>query len=174
MSPRAVDHVLVLILVLIMLGGCTTDSGDGYVTETVDRLSVDRPTGWDTEQPVESPWSKGFRAAPDDTDQLQLSGDFGSYATAAQGMGTLVGQAQVGLSGFSVVESREVEVEGATTAQLTRYTVTDGDRTLTGVWIVAAHWPYPQSVAVSLLTAEDDPTLTERLVESMKLQAVTG
>lgn len=171
--PRAVDHVLVLILVLAVLGGCTTASDGDYVTETVDRLSVDRPAGWDTDLPVESPWSKGFREAPDAPDQLQLSGDFGSYATAAQGMGTLVGKAQVGLTGFRVVESRELEIKGATTAQLTRYTVTDGDRSLTGVWIVAAHWPYPQSVAVSLLMTEDDPTLTERLVESMELRAVT-
>ncbi len=174
MSSTKTRRAIVLLLVLALLSGCTAAPEDGYVAETVGRLTVHRPTGWDTEFAVESPWNMGFRDAPDTPEQLSLSGDFGSYATAAQGMGTLIGKAQVGLDGFTVVESREVTVPGATTAQLTRYTITDGGTgELNGVWIVAAHWPYPQSVAVSILATEHDPALERQVLDSMELHPIT-
>ncbi|WP_161606055.1 hypothetical protein [Microlunatus speluncae] len=174
MSSRRAFPGVVLLVVLALLAGCSDATNDGYVTVTVGRLTVDRPVGWDTEFAVESPWNKGFRDAPDAPEQLSLAGDFGSYATAAQGMGTLIGKAQVGLAGFTVTESREVTVEGATTAQLTRYTITGDDSAeLHGLWIVAAHWPYPQSVAVSILVSEPDPALERELLESMELRPVT-
>lgn len=174
MAPGPAVRAAALLLVLTLLCGCTNAADDGYVSETVGRLTIDRPAGWDLEASVETPWNKGFRDAPDVPEQLWISGDFGSYATAAQGMGTLVGRAQVGVPGFSVTESREITVKGATTAQLTRFTITDKDAgTLSGLWIVAAHWPYPQSVAVSVQAATPDPTLERQLIESMELRAVT-
>lgn len=175
MSSARAHPAVVLLLVLTLLCGCTDPADESYVPETVGRLTVHRPAGWDTEFAVESPWHKGFRDAPDVPEQLSLSGDFGSYATAIQGMGTLIGKAQVGLAGFTVVESREVTVPGATTAQLTRYTIADGGTgELHGIWIVAAHWPYPQSVAVSILATEHDPALERRVLDSMELHPVTG
>ncbi|GAB3761795.1 hypothetical protein [Microlunatus parietis] len=169
---RSLAAPAVLIMVLTLLSGGCTAPGHGYVSESVGRLTVDRPAGWDLETTVESPWHKGFRDAADAPEQLQLSGDFGAYASAGQAMGTLIGKAQVGLPSFRVIESREITVTGATTAQLTRYTVADGrDGELSGLWIVAAHWPYPQSVAVSVLAAERDPALEQRLITSMRLRA---
>jgi hypothetical protein len=171
MMRRALPAV-VSIFLLTLLGGCANAAGGDYVRVSVGRLTVDRPAGWDLDLPVESPWNKGFRDAPDVPDQLSLSGDFGAHATARQGMGTLIGRAQIGLPGFTVIESREITVKGATTAQLTRYTIEDGDGgELHGVWIVAAHWPYPQSVAVSVLTTRRDPALESHLIDSMELAA---
>ena len=160
------------VLLLAGLSGCGDDGGGAW-TELVDgRLTVDRPTAWATPVQVEAPWTSGFKPAPDSVEQLQVSGDFGQHTSAAQGMGTLVGQAQVGLREFTVVESRDVEVEGATTGRLTRYTFTDNTGSqLTGTWVVAARWPSPQSVAVSFLTPQPDPELERRVLESLELDA---
>lgn len=160
----------------LLLAGATAcsdpDSAD-YVPTELGKLSVDRPTAWTTEIPVEAPWTKGFRAAPNSVEQIQLSGDFGEYVTAAQAMGTLIGQAQIGLAGFTVVQTRDVEVKGATTAQAVQYTITDNAGSqVSGEWIVAAHWPYPQSVAVSILKPQFDPDLERRVLESMELRPV--
>lgn len=170
MLRRLAAPAVLIMVVALLAGGCTTPD-QGYVSESVGRLTVDRPAGWDLEMPAESPWNKGFRDAADAPEQLQLSGDFGGYASAGQAMGTLIGKAQVGLPSFRVIESREITVAGASSAQLTRYTVADGgDGELAGLWIVAAHWPYPQSVADSVLAAEHDPVLEQRLISSMRLR----
>ncbi|MBP2417517.1 hypothetical protein ACFFOM_12080 [Microlunatus capsulatus] len=160
------------VLLLCGLAGCA-DDGSGAWTEVEDgRLRVDRPTAWSAPVPVEAPWTAGFTPGEGAVEQLQVSGDFGDHTSAAQGMGTLVGQAQVGLRGFTVVESRDVEIEGATTGRLTRYTFTDnGGSQLTGTWVVAARWPSPQSVAVSFLTPQPDPELERRVLESLVLDA---
>ena len=165
--------MLLLSLALSGLTACTDPDGAAYTEVTVGKLTVDRPAGWATEMPVEAPWTAGFRLAPDSVEQLQVSGDFGEHPTAAAAMGTLVGQAQVGLKGFEVVESRDVEIEGATTGRVTRYTITDNTGSqLSGEWFVAAHWPYPQSVAVSVLQPQFDPELERRILESMELKPV--
>jgi hypothetical protein len=71
------------------------------------------------------------------------------------------------------VQSRDVTVAGATTGQATRYTITDNTGSqLSGEWIVAAHWPYPQSVAVSILDDRFDPELERRVLESLQLKPV--
>lgn len=160
------------VLLLTALSSCGDDDGGAW-TELVDgRLTVDRPSAWATPVPVEAPWTSGFAPAADSVEQLQVSGDFGEHTSAAQGMGTLVGQAQVGLREFTVVEARDVEVEGATTARLTRYTFTDNAGSqLSGTWVVAARWPSPQSVAVSFLTTQPDPALERRVLESLRLDA---
>lgn len=172
--PRwLVGGVLLLCLALGGLSACTDPDAAAYEKVTVGKLTVDRPAAWSTEMPVEAPWSLGFRLAPDSIEQLQVSGDFGEYPTAAAAMGTLVGQAQVGLRGFKVVESRDVEIKGATTGRLTRYTITDNNGSqLSGEWVVAAHWPYPQSVAVSVLQPQFDPELERRILESMEMTPV--
>ena len=130
---------------------------------TAGRLTASRPAAWVAPVTAEAPWNAGFRLAPDSIEQIQVSGDFGQYPTAAQAMGTLIGQAQVELEGFEVVESRDMTVEGATTGQLIRYTITDNTGSqVSGYWFVAAHWPYPQSVAVSVLTAAVRPRARAR------------
>lgn len=165
--------MLLLGLALAVLPGCTDPDAASYTEVTVGKLTVDRPAAWSTEMSVEAPWNQGFRLTTESVEQLQVSGDFGEYPTAAAAMGTLVGQAQVGLKGFQVVESRDVEIKGATTGRLTRYTITDNTGSqLSGEWFVAAHWPYPQSVAVSVLQPQFDADLERRILESMELTPV--
>ena len=92
-----------------------------------------------------------------------------------EAVGTLIGQAQIKLAKFTVVETRDVEIEGATTAQVVRYTITDNANSqLAGEWIVAAHWPYPQSVAVSILTPQHDPDLERAVLDSMRMRPDLG
>lgn len=160
-------------LILSAVAACSDPEDAKYVTVEEGKLRVDRPVGWSTDFPVDRPWTKGFRLAPNSIEQIQLSGDFGEHVTAAQGMGTLIGQAQVGLTDFKVVQTRDVEIQGATTAQAVRFTITDNTGSqLAGEWIVAAHWPYPQSVAVSFLTPRFDPDLERRILESMEFRPV--
>ena len=162
-----------LALALGGLSACSDPDAAAYTEVSVGKLTVDRPAGWSTEMAVEAPWTEGYRLAPDSIEQLQVSGDFGEYPTAAAAAGTLIGQAQVGLKGFEVVESRDVEIKGATTGRLTRYTITDNTGSqLSGEWFVAAHWPYPQSIAVSVLQPQFDPELERRILESMELKPV--
>ena len=72
-----------------------------------------------------------------------------------------------------MVETRDVDVKGATTAQVVRYTILDNANSqLAGTWIVAAHWPYPQSVAISILTPQHDPDLERQILDSMRMRPV--
>jgi hypothetical protein len=158
---------------LVGLLGCTDPNTPAYVEVVNGKLTVDRPVAWQTPIPVDEPWTAGFRLAPDSIEQLQLSGDFGEYATAGEAVGTLIGQAQIKLARFTVVETRDVEIKGATTAQVVRYTITDNANSqLSGEWIVAAHWPYPQSVAVSILTPQHDPDLERQVLDSMRMRPI--
>jgi hypothetical protein len=161
------------VAMLLGLAGCSDPETPAYVEVQDGRLTVDRPAAWETSIPVDQPWTTGFRLAPDSIEQIQLSGDFGEYTTAGEAVGTLIGQAQVKLADFTVVETRDVEVKGATTAQVVRYTITDNTKSqLSGEWIVAAHWPYPQSVAVSILTPQHDPDLERQVLDSMRMRPV--
>ncbi len=165
----------VLGVLLIGLGGCTDPETSAYVQVQDGKLTVDRPTAWQVTIPVDPPWTSGWRLAPDSIEQIQLSGDFGEYTTAGEAVGTLIGQAQIKLAKFTVVETRDVEVEGATTAQVVRYTITDNANSqLSGEWILAAHWPYPQSVAVSILTPQYDPDLERTVLDSMRMRPDLG
>ena len=57
--------------------------------------------------------------------------------------------------------------------QVVRYTILDNANSqLSGTWIVAAHWPYPQSVAVSILTPQHDPELERQILDSMRMRPV--
>lgn len=160
-------------LVLLGATSCSDPEAAAYVAVENAKLRVDRPSAWTTPIAVEAPWTQGFRSAPDSVDQMQVSGDFGEYVTAAQAMGTLIGQAQIGLREFTVVQTRDVAVKGATTAQLVQYTITDNvGSQVSGEWIVAVQWPYPQSVAVSILKPLPDVELERRILDSMELRPV--
>lgn len=160
-----------LLAVLILLVGCSNQSDANYTRVETGKLTVDRPTGWGQTMTVDAPWTTGFQPAPRSVEQIQFSGDFGDYVTAAQGVGDLIGRAQVGLQQFTVVETRDIEVKGATTAQVVRYTITDNQKSqLSGEWIVAARWPDPQSVAVSVLTPQFDPDLERQVIDSMRFR----
>ena len=85
----------------------------------------------------------------------------------------MIGQAQIKLAEFTVVETRDVEIKGATTAQVVRYTIpTTPTPSWPATWIVAAHWPYPQSVAMSILTPQHDPDLERQVLDSMRMRPV--
>jgi hypothetical protein len=173
MRHRVLGVVLAGLLVgaLLVLGGCTDPQTPSFVEFTDGKLTVVRPAAWTTQTPVDLPWTLGYRLAPNSIEQIQVSGDFGEYATAAEAVGTLIGQAQVSLAQFTVVETREVDVAGATTAQVVRYTITDNTNSqVFGEWIAAAHWPYPQSVAVSILTPRYDVDLERQVLESMRMR----
>ena len=159
------------VAMLLGLAGCSDPETSAYVEVEDGKLTVDRPAPWETSIPVDQPWTTGFRLAPDSIEQIQLSGDFGEYATAGEAVGTLIGQAQFKLAKFTVVETRDVEIPGATTAQVVRYTIVDNvNSQLSGAWIVAAHWPYPQSVAISMLTRRHDPDLERQVLSSMRMR----
>ena len=160
-------------IMLIGLVGCTDPEAAAYVEVVDGRLTVSRPVAWEVPIEVDEPWTSGFRPAPDSIEQIQFSGDFGEYATAGEAVGTLIGQAQIKLAEFTVVETRDVEIRGATTAQVVRYTILDNANSqVAGEWIVAAHWPYPQSVAVSILTPQHDPELERQILDSMRIRPV--
>ncbi|MGL4257293.1 MAG: hypothetical protein ACRCSL_13235 [Microbacterium sp.] len=177
LAPRA-SHLLALTALaaaIVFLGvavsGCTPGA---YTQVRVERLSVEIPTSWDVRlDDLEEPWAEGYQPEAGGTEQIQLSGDFGDVMSAGQAMGTLVGRAQVGLEGFEVVASDEIEVRGATTAQLTQYTLEDPDGTpYCGTWIVAALWPHPQSIAVSILTDTCDDEVIAHVKDSLALHPV--
>ena len=174
MRRRVPRRLLAIGLGVVLLGllGCT--SPETAYAEVVDhKLTAIRPVPWEVPVEVDEPWTSGFRLAPDSIEQIQFSGDFGEYATAGEAVGTLIGQAQLGLAEFTVVETRDVEIRGATTAQLVRYTFADNvGSQLTGTWIVGAHWPYPQSVAVSILLPRHDPELERQVVDSLRMRPV--
>ena len=160
-------------VVLLSLVGCVDPEAQAYVEVVDGKLTATRPVAWETAVEVDEPWTSGFRLAPDSIEQIQFSGDFGEYATAGEAVGTLIGQAQIKLAEFTVVETRDVEVRGATTAQVVRYTILDNANSqLSGTWIVAAHWPYPQSVAISILTPQHDQDLERQVLDSMRMRPV--
>ena len=158
---------------LLRLVGCTDPEAPAYVEVVDGKLTATRPVAWETPVEVDEPWTSGFRLTPDSIEQIQFSGDFGEYATAGEAVGSLIGQAQIKLAEFTVVETRDVEIRGATTAQVVRYTILDNANSqLSGTWIVAAHWPYPQSVAISILTPQHDPDLERQVLDSIRMRPV--
>jgi len=158
-----------LLAVLLPVSACSAASDPDYATVQDGRLTVDRPVAWSTPLPVQEPWKVGFRLAPDSVEQIQVSGDFGDYVSAAEAGGHLVGIAQIGLSGFTVVQTRDLEVKNATSAQAVRYTITDNHGSqVFGEWIVAVRWPEQQSVAVSLLAPRYDPGLERQVIDSVR------
>lgn len=159
-----------LVGVLLPLWACSAAPDPNYVAVSDGLLTVDRPKAWSTPLPVEAPWKAGFRLGPSSVEQLQLSGDFGDYVSAAEGTAYLVGVGQVGLDGFTVVQTRDLEVKNATSAQAVRYTITDNHGSqVFGEWIVAVRWPEQRSVAVSLLTPRFDPDLERQVIASLRM-----
>jgi hypothetical protein len=168
-SWRSATVVATLVALVTSLGGCSEPVDQAYTRVETGKLVVDRPAGWQDPIPVEAPWTAGFRPTPTSVEQIQMSGDFGDFVTAGEAVGSLIGQAQVGLKQFHVVETRDVEIKGATTAQVVRYTITDNrDSQLAGEWIVVNHWPKQQSAAVSILTPQFQPDLERRVIDSMR------
>ncbi len=157
------------LVVLLPLAACSGAADPGVATVRDGRLTVARPAAWSTPLPVDAPWKAGFRLAPTSVEQLQVSGDFGDYVSAAEGIGHLIGIAQVGLDGFTVVQTRDLAVKNATSAQAVRYTITDNQGSqVFGEWFVAVRWPEQTSVAVSLLTPRYDPDLERQVVDSLR------
>lgn len=162
-----------LAAVVLVAAGCSEPVDHQYTPVEVGKLTVERPQAWSVGTPVEAPWTQGFRLAPSSVEQMQVSGDFGAYTTASEGMGTLIGQAQIQLKGFTVVQSRDVDVKGATSGRVTRFTILDNTGSqVSGEWVVAVHWPYPQSVAVSILSPQLNPDLERRVLDTIELHPV--
>jgi hypothetical protein len=158
-----------LLAALLPVSACSAASDPDYATVLDGRLTVDRPVAWSTPMAVQEPWKAGFRLAPDSVEQIQVSGDFGDYVSAAEAGGHLVGIGQFGLKAFTVVDTHDLEVKNATSAQAIRYTITDNyGSQVFGEWIVAVRWPEQQSVAVSLLTPKYDPGLERQVVDSLR------
>ena len=159
----------VALAVVVPLAACSGATDPSVASVQDGRLTVDRPSAWSTPLPVDAPWKVGYRLAPDSVEQIQVSGDFGDYVSAAEAVGSLIGVAQVGLAGFTVVQTRDLEVKNATSAQAVRYTITDNHGSqVFGEWLVAVRWPEQQSVAVSLLTPRYDPDLEHQVVDSLR------
>ncbi|MBO0810948.1 MAG: hypothetical protein J2P23_02760 [Microlunatus sp.] len=168
---RRATMILLALTLAAGIVGCSDPGSADWVTVSSGRLTVDRPASWDTTMTVRRPWTAGFRAPADQVEQFQVSGDFGEFSTATEAIGTLVGKAQVSLAGFTVVEARDVTIHGATTGRLVRYTINgDHNQPITGEWIVGAHYPYPQSVAVSIMSPTYDRDLEQRVITTMRLK----
>ena len=169
MSPTS-RHLAVAALLVTLLTGCSS-ADPGYTTVKTGRLQVQRPSGWQDPIPVQAPWAVGFRPTPTSVEQMQVSGDFGDHATAFEATGELMFRSQMGLQGFKVVETRDVEVEGASSAEVVRYTITDDHGApVSGEWIVVAKWPEQQTAAVSILTPEYQPDLERAVLDSMRFR----
>ncbi|MGY4719230.1 hypothetical protein [Naumannella huperziae] len=169
MFRRSATMIAALLAACAMvLGACTAADDPAYVEDEIGKIKVVRPSAWQSPLQVEAPWTVGYALAPDSVEQIQVSGDFGEYTSAAEAMASLIAQAQVSLEGFEIVETRDVELKGATTGQLVRYTIDDpqGNQVF-GTWIIGAVWPYPQSVAVSILTPRHDAELERRVLDSI-------
>ena len=165
----AVRRAVAALCLLAFGAACSGTTDPDYVTVTNGRLTVVRPAAWRTEVPVEKPWAAGWRLSATSVEQVQVAGDFGDFTTAAEAAGILVGVGQVGLADFTVVQTRDLEVKNATSAQAVRYTITDNQGSqVAGEWIVAVRWPEQQSVAVSLLTPRFDPDLERHVIDSLR------
>ncbi|QDP96609.1 hypothetical protein FOE78_12430 [Microlunatus elymi] len=167
---RGVVTLVVAAALAVGSVGCASGAKD-WVEVSTGKLTVDRPANWSTKMQVTKPWTDGYRLSKDSVEQMQLSGDFGEYTTAREAVGTLEGKARLGgVQGFKIVEKRDVKIKGATTATLTRYTITNnnGDP-VNGEWIVAVRWPYPQSVAVSILSPQYNQDLERHVLDTMEL-----
>ena len=169
-ARRAAASMVAAIAVAAACAGCgDADEGD-YASTSVGMLEVDHPAAWTTALATQKPWTKGFRRAPGSVEQMQVSGDLGGYTTATEAMGVLMMQGNVGLDGFHVVGTREVKVDGATSAEVARFTLTDDKGAkVHGEWFVAVKWPGLHSVAVSTLSRRVDPGLEKHVLASMRM-----
>ncbi|MBO0810949.1 MAG: hypothetical protein J2P23_02765 [Microlunatus sp.] len=169
---RGATAILVALSLVIGLVGCSDPEAKNWVQVSSGRLSVDRPAAWTTRMKVTKPWTAGFQPSANSVEQLQVSGNFGEYDSAAEATGVLIGKAQVSLEGFTIVETRDIKIQGATTGKVVRYTITDtsNNQPVYGEWIVGAHFPYPQSVAVSILSSSYDRDLEQRVISTMTMK----
>jgi len=169
MSPNARRLAAVALLVTVVTGCSSADPG--YTKLKTGRVELQRPTAWQDPIPVQAPWAVGFRPTPTSVEQLQVSGDFGDYVSATEAAGILMGRSQMGLEGFKVVETRDVEVKGATSAEVVRFTITDDKGApVSGEWIIVAQWPKQQTAVVSILTPQYQPELERAVLDSMRFR----
>lgn len=169
MQVRRVASVAVAVAIAAACSGCGSDAG-GYESTSVGMLEVDHPAAWTTSVAVRKPWTKGFRRAKDSVEQMQVSGDLGGYSSATEAMGVLMAYGNAGLDGFHVEKTRDVEVDGATSAEVARFTITDDKGAkVHGEWFVAVKWPGLHSVGVSTLSRRADPGLEKHVLSSMRM-----
>lgn len=144
---------------------------------TTGRLKVGVPQGW-TEQVVEGDVF-GLRytdGGGEDAPTLSLAGDFGPYGTARVALNTLIGQVQTSTPGFSVEETTDIEVPGATSAVRLDF-VYGTEETMgvfEGMWIVASDDKTDQSVALALSATEIDDALASSVQSSVVMQTPGG
>ena len=136
----------------------------------IGRLRVDVPEGWE-EQTVEGQafklrYSDGIG---DDVPTLSLSGDFGDFGTARVAMTTLIGDLQVNTPGFSVDDTVDIEIPGATSAVRLDfvYGTEETNGVFDGMWIVASDESTDKAVAVALSATELDADLRNQVQDSM-------
>lgn len=168
---RTAMAILVALSLVIGIAGCSNDpDAKNWTRISAGRLTVDRPAAWNTTMTVTKPWTAGYQPSANSVEQIQVSNNFGNYDTAADATGVLIGQAQMSLDGFNIVQTRDIKIPGATTGRIVRYTINDNNnQAVYGEWIVGVHWPYPQSVAVSILSRSYDRDLEQRVISTMKM-----
>lgn len=170
-ARRSAAAILLALSLVMGMAGCSDPDSKDWVQVSSGRLTVDRPADWSTTMKVTKPWTAGYQPSAKSVEQFQVSGNFGDYNTAAEATGVLIGKAQVSLDGFTIVETRDIKIPGATTARVVRYTISDNNnQTINGEWIVGAHYPYPQSVAVSILSTTYNRDLEQRVIATMKMK----
>lgn len=168
---RSASAIMLALALTVGIVGCSDPESKNWVEVSSGRLTVDRPASWSTPMKVTKPWTAGFQPSAKSVEQFQVSGDFGEYNTAAEAIGTLVGKAQVSLDNFTIVQTRDIKIDGATTGRLVHYTINDNNnQPINGEWIVGAHYPYPQSVAVSILSRTYNRDLEQRVISTMRMK----
>lgn len=145
----------------------------GGVRGQSGRLRVAVPEGWQEETLSDQLFSLRYVQTPGDPDSVtvSLAGEFGPYDTARVGLSTLVAEVQVGTPGFSVEETTDIDVPGATSAVRLDFvygTEEDGG-TFEGMWIVASDADTDESVAVAVSGPTVEDSLLEEAQDSMTM-----
>lgn len=167
-----------LVLGLLVTAGCAdgsdSSSGDaaaGWTGVTDNRITVQRPAGWQTQPPSGEKWTHRFVG---DGMEMQVSGAYSDDVTASGARSRLDLQAMVGLDGYVDGGVDAISVEGADSAVRSDFTYEVDGTPMKGVWLIAGQWPYPATAVVSITGETLDEVVIELVVETMTFNRRTS
>lgn len=163
-----VARAFAAVALAVVLVGCSS-TPDGWEEVTLDGLTFARPGAMaaTTAELGEQVWLHEARAEEGRADlEVLATGRLGPDRYAASAVDGLVARYQVQVQGFTLGDRRDVEIEGATSAQLVsfRFDDADGGRR-DGRWIVAAN-VRGHSAAIEVSAIDLEETVVEGLLDS--------
>jgi hypothetical protein len=160
----------------IVLTGCGGSAPDGWARVDLDGASVAHPEGWDPFDDELGRWEYGVvDDASDPRIHLVATGALGDDRYADSASGRLVAGAQLYYPAFRIRDVEEIEIDGASSAERTRFRYEDEDgREVHGVWLVAADREAGRSVAVQVTAHRLDDELVHDLQRELRLTDRTG